>query len=192
MSGAAHVLLVSGSLRQGSTNTAALRTAMVMSPAGVRARLYDGSASLPAFNPDHEAGSLPKPAAELRAAVRAADALVFSVPEYAGGLPGAFKNLLDWLIGDDQPRSLYEKPVGWINVSPRGAVHAYDSLRIVLSYANALVVEEACVHVPISGSGIDAAGLVADPAADRQIVEALAAVAARAVGQSGIEQPRGR
>jgi NAD(P)H-dependent FMN reductase len=191
MSSAAYVLLVSGSLRQVSTNTAALRTAMVMSPAGVRARLYDGLASLPAFNPDDEAGSLAKPAAELRAGVRAADAL-FSVPEYAGGLPGAFKNLLDWLIGDDRPRSLYEKPVGWINVSPRGAVHAYDSLRIVLSYANALVVEEACVHVPISGSGIDAAGLVADPAADRQIVEALAAVAARAVGQSGIEQPRGR
>ena len=44
-----------------------------------------------------------------------------STPEYAGAMPGALKNLLEWLIGDEAPRSIYEKPVGWVNTSPRGA-----------------------------------------------------------------------
>ena len=61
--------------------------------------------------------------AELRAAVRETDAVLFSTPEYAGALPGSFKNLLDWMIGDDKPGSIYEKPVAWINPSAHGAVN---------------------------------------------------------------------
>ena len=131
------ILLVSGSLRRASTNTAVLRTAIATAPDGVIVQFYDDVAALAAFNPDDEEASLPAAAANLREQVRAADALLFSVPEYAGGLPGAFKNLLDWLIGDDQPGSIYEKPVAWINASVRGAVNADASLRLVLSYAHA-------------------------------------------------------
>jgi NAD(P)H-dependent FMN reductase len=38
------VLLISGSLRRGSTNTALLATAREVAPAGVEAILYDGLA----------------------------------------------------------------------------------------------------------------------------------------------------
>jgi NAD(P)H-dependent FMN reductase len=44
----------------------------------------------------------------LRDDIRASDGLLFSTPEYAGGLPGAFKNLLDWTVGDGRPGSMYE------------------------------------------------------------------------------------
>ena len=54
--------------------------------------------------------------------------MLFSTPEYAGALPGSFKNLLDWTVGDDQPGSMNGKPVAWVNVSPRGAEHAHESL----------------------------------------------------------------
>ena len=73
---------------------------------------------------------------------------MFSTPEYAGALPGAFKNLLDWLIGDDEPCSIYNKPVAWINASSRGAVVAHESLHAVLGYAHADIVEAACTHSP--------------------------------------------
>jgi chromate reductase, NAD(P)H dehydrogenase (quinone) len=84
------------------------------------------------------------------------------VPEYAGALPGSFKNALDWLIGDDQPRSISAKPVAWINASIREARHAHESLRLVLSFANAHIVDEACTHIPMKESDVGVDGLVAD------------------------------
>ena len=106
------ILLVSGSLRSNSTNRAVLRTAQV-GARDVTTVLYDELAHLPHFNPDDDADPLPVAAAALREQVRDADTLLFSTPEYAGGLPGSFKNLLDWSIGDAQAGSIYEKPVAW-------------------------------------------------------------------------------
>jgi len=177
MPSACRVLLISGSLRVRSTNTAVLRTARLVAPLGIDAELYDGLAALPAFNPDDDVAPLPEPVESLRAAIRAADALLFSTPEYAGALPGAFKNLLDWTIGDDQPGSIYEKPVAWINAAPRGAVKAHESLAVVLGYAHARVVEPACAYVPVHEGDLDEHGVVSDPAARAAIAASLAALA---------------
>jgi len=181
VSDATQILLISGSLRSRSTSTAALRTAQVCAPDNVEAVFFEGARDLPQFDPDLEAEALPLPVAVLRAGVRRAQALLFSTPEYAGGLPGSFKNVLDWLIGDDQQGSVYEKPVAWINVSPRGAVHAHESLRLVLGYAHADIVEAACVHVPLNHADVGEDGLVSDPAARAAISFAIEQlIAARA------------
>ncbi len=167
------LLLISGSLRDGSTNTAALRAVVRDAPTWVTPHLYDGLARLPAFNPDDDHDPLPGPVADLRAEVHRADALVFSVPEYAGALPGSLKNLLDWLIGDADSRSINGKPVSWINVSSRGAPEAHDSLRRILGYAGAKVIESACVDVPVRQEAIDPDGVVSDPAVRRVLAEAI-------------------
>jgi chromate reductase, NAD(P)H dehydrogenase (quinone) len=172
------ILLISGSLRRMSTNTAAVRTAIAVSPDGVEARLYDGMRTLPHFDPDLDVEPLPPAAAALRSAVRNADALLFSTPEYAGALPGSFKNVLDWMIGDDQRGSIYEKPVAWINASPRGAVLAHESLRLVLGYAHATLVEAACVDVPVHNTDIGVDGLVTDTTACDRIASGMAELAA--------------
>ena len=117
------VLLISGSLRRHSTNTALLRAAQTSAPFGVVTTLYRGLDELPHFNPDDDP-EFHRAVVALRAAIRTADALVFSTPEYAGALPGSFKNLLDWLIGDEREGSIDEKPVSWFNASTRGAAHA--------------------------------------------------------------------
>jgi NAD(P)H-dependent FMN reductase len=176
------ILLVSGSLRARSTNTAVMRTAQLVAPDGVDAVLYRGLRDLPPFDPDDDVVPLPVAVDALRASVRSVDALLFSTPEYAGALPGAFKNLLDWTIGDDQPGSIYEKPVAWINASPREAAHAHESLRIVLGYAHAAIVERACAHIPVTSAEVDEQGLVADPAMRARIEHALTALAEAAVG----------
>ncbi|HZV72879.1 MAG TPA: NADPH-dependent FMN reductase [Conexibacter sp.] len=159
------VLLISGSLRAGSTNGALLRTAQAVAPGGVETLLYAGMAELPHFNPDDDAEGMPvHPAvAELRAAIADADALLLSTPEYAGALPGAFKNLLEWTVGD---AGTYRKPVAWVNTSgaasPTGAADAHDSLRKVLGYVHAEVVEDACARIPVARSAVGADGLIAD------------------------------
>jgi NAD(P)H-dependent FMN reductase len=79
------VLLVSGSTRSGSTNTAALATAAELAPDQVTAVRYGGLASLPAFNPDDDGDRLPEAVADLRERIAAADAVLFCTPEYADG-----------------------------------------------------------------------------------------------------------
>jgi NAD(P)H-dependent FMN reductase len=171
------ILLISGSLRAGSTNSAALRTAAELAPAGAETVTYDGMASLPHFNPDDDAeGAEPHPAvAELRAAIAGADAILVCTPEYAGALPGSFKNLLEWTVGDG---GTYGKPVAWINVSgaaaPTGGADAHDSLRKVLNYTGADIVEAACLRVPMSRQMVDENGLVSDADARAGISRALA------------------
>ena len=182
------LLLISGSLRDGSTNTAALRTVQAVAPAGVEATVYGGMASLPHFNPDDDREGEPvHPAvADLRAAIAAADALVISTPEYAGALPGALKNLLEWTVGD---AGTYRKPVAWLNVAgpaaPTAAADAHASLAKVLGYVGADVVDAACARIPLTRAHVGPDGLVADPGVRAALGAALAALEARAAAGPG-------
>ena len=169
------VLLVSGSLRRGSTNTALLRTAQAQGVPGGDLVLYQGMGQLPHFNPDDDTDPLFPAVAELRALIAASAAVVFSTPEYAGALPGSFKNLLDWTVGGGE---IYQKPVAYLNASgsPTGAAQAHQSLRIVLGYVGAVVVEEACAHIPVPRAAIGADGLIADPDIGERVAGSLAAL----------------
>jgi chromate reductase len=174
----ARLLLVSGSLRAGSTNGAVLATAAEVAPADVETTLFDGLAQLPHFNPDDDFDPLPDPVRALRDALASSDAVLFCTPEYAGALPGSLKNLLDWTIGGGE---MYGKPVAWINVSgpaaPSGGADAHESLRKVLGYAGAQVVESACVHVPVARSVVGDHGVVDDEAIRARIGDAVAELA---------------
>lgn len=81
------ILLIGGSLREGSVNAAVLKTARADAPANVEAILYERLGDLPLFNPDLDRDPLPEPVAHLRANLGAAGAVLFSTPEYAGSLP---------------------------------------------------------------------------------------------------------
>jgi chromate reductase, NAD(P)H dehydrogenase (quinone) len=171
------LLLISGSLRAGSTNAAALRTVAALAPADVETETFAGMGALPHFNPDDDAeGAVLHPAVvELRRAIGAADALLFCTPEYAGDLPGSFKNLLDWTVGGGET---YGMPVAWINVasvaSPTGAADAHASLRRVLGYTGSDIVEDACVRVPVPRDAVGADGLVTDSAIRDVVAGAVA------------------
>jgi NAD(P)H-dependent FMN reductase len=165
-------LLVSGSTRSGSTNTAALITAAALAPPGVTAVLYQGLAGLPAFNPDDDGEFLPEPVAELRREIATADAVLFCTPEYAGTLPGSLKNLLDWTVGGGQ---LHEKPVAWLNVAAANRGQgAQQTLASVLGYVGAVTVEAACRHIPVDRSAIGADGTISDPGFADGLAEAWA------------------
>jgi len=173
------ILLISGSTRRGSGNTAALRTARALAPNGVRAELYEGLAALPAFNPDQDEQP-PGPAAELRAHIAAAGALLFCTPEYAGTLPGSLKNLLDWTVGGGE---IYGKPVGWVNVAVGGrGTGAEEHLAMVLRYVGAVAVAPACIRVPVPRDAIGPDGLIADPEIRTELGAALDALAAHTRG----------
>jgi NAD(P)H-dependent FMN reductase len=159
-------VLIRGSLRSQSVNRAVIATAAEIAPAGARAAIYKRLGELPHFNPDDDRDPLPEAVADLRK-----DAVLFSTPEYAGSLPGAFKNLLDWAVGGS---GLYRLPAGWINPSTLGgAQDTYHALRIVLGRAGADIVESACRDIPVSREAVGADGLIENPEIRAAITQVL-------------------
>jgi chromate reductase len=173
-----HLLTVCGSLRGRSTNSAVLRTVPAVAPTDVEVDSYDRLGDLPHFNPDDDRDPLPAAVADLRERLGRADAVLLCTPEYAGALPGSFKNLLDWSVGAE---AMYRKPLAWINASwaSTGAANAHASLRIVLGYLNVDLVEDACVHIPVGRDLVGADGLVHDPATRTAIAAAVRALVRR-------------
>jgi chromate reductase len=170
------ILLISGSTRGRSTNTALLRTAQQVVPAGTTGVLFGGMIDLPHFNPDDDRDPLPAAIAELRTEIARAQAVLFSTPEYAGALPGSFKNLLDWTVGGGE---IYRKPVAWINASssPTGAADAHASLRRVLGYLSVDLVEPACVHIPVARTDLGEDGTIGSPSIRDRLTEVLTTLA---------------
>src|SRR5215212_5618524 len=162
-----NVVLISGSTRSGSTNTAALRTLAELEIPGVAATLWDRLVDVPAFVPDDDAEP-PHSVSALRFLLASADAVVFCTPEYAGTLPGSFKNAIDWLVGSGE---LYRKPVAWINVAAPGrGTGAEATLAAVLGYVDADVVEAACSRIEVRRDVVGDDGLVHDPGVRAQLV----------------------
>ncbi|HVR39095.1 MAG TPA: NAD(P)H-dependent oxidoreductase [Thermoanaerobaculia bacterium] len=141
------IIAISGSLRSNSSNAALLRAAARVAPEGVEVAMYAGVGTLPHFNPDLDAeGSEPPPAVrELRKLLIGADAVLISSPEYAHGVPGALKNLLDWLVsvGD-----LVGKPVALLNAAPVGGQYAQESLLETLRTMNWNFIDDASLMKP--------------------------------------------
>lgn len=170
------ILTISGSLRAASSNSRLLRAAAGLAPAGVELVAYDGLATLPYFTPDLDGDDLPGPVAALRAAIGDARAVVISSPEYAHGVPGVLKNALDWLVsGPEVPG----RPFALWNASPR-SVHAQASLAETLRTMSALLVEDACIAVPLAGRDLDEAGIVAASEIAEPLRAALRVIVERA------------
>ena len=182
------LLLICGSLRSGSTNGALLQTVASLLPVDVVADVYAGMGALPQFNPDNDQDPLPPTVTDLRARIAAADAILFSTPEYAGAMPGSLKNLLDWTVGGVE---ISEKPASWINTStsPAGASATYESLTTVLRYTGANVIEAACVRIPITRDAVDADGLIHDARLCDQIGAAVAALLAAGASVTAADPP---
>jgi chromate reductase len=138
------VLGISGSLRRDSHNTALLRHAGELFEAqGAEFEIYDGLRDIPPFDEDDEL--FPADAvARLRAAIRDADAVFFTTPEYNSSIPGALKNALDWVSRPFATNPMRNKPVAVVGASAGmfGAVWAQAELRKVLATMGARVAED--------------------------------------------------
>src|SRR5580692_8530864 len=90
------ILGISGSLRRASYNSALLRAATKLMPPDTT--LEVGSIrGIPLYDGDVEAQGIPATVAQLKEAIVAADGVLLVTPEYNNGIPGVFKNTIDWL-----------------------------------------------------------------------------------------------
>ncbi len=111
---------ISGSLRQGSFNTALLRAAGDLMPDGATLEIRS-IAEIPLYNGDLEQrDGVPAAVTALKEAIAAADGLLIATPEYNNSIPGVLKNTIDWLSrpASDIPRVFGAKPVALMGASP--------------------------------------------------------------------------
>lgn len=170
------VLGISGSLRKASYNTAALRAARELAPAGIVIELAE-IGDIPIYNEDLRAAGLPASMERLRAQMRAADALLFVTPEYNYSIPGVLKNAIDWASRPpDQPFD--GKPVAIMGVtgSLLGTARAQYHLRQMLVWLNAFPINKPEVFIGQAASKFDGDGRLTDETTRglvRQLLEAL-------------------
>ncbi len=157
------VLGVAGSLRQGSLNRALLRAAVQRAPAGMTIEAFD-LIEVPLYNGDVEAAGDPPGVATLKAAIRAADAVLFATPEYNHGVPAAMKNAVDWASRPPRDAALNGKPVGVIGASPgqTGTARAQTQLRQAFGFTNSFCMPQPELLVFRAHEKFDAAGELVD------------------------------
>jgi NAD(P)H-dependent FMN reductase len=113
---------VSGSLRARSLNSALLRAARSLMPKDSELDVAS-IADIPLYNGDDEAASgLPAAVVALKESLAKADGVLLATPEYNNGIPGVFKNAIDWASrpANDIPRIFGGRPFAVIGASPGG------------------------------------------------------------------------
>lgn len=170
------ILAISGSLKSTSTNSALLRACAALAPASMQFHFYDQQiGALPHFRPDLDEEGMTPPAevAELRRLLAQSDAVLISCPEYAHGVPGSFKNALDWLVSTSE---LTDKPLALLMASPSGAPYARAALvPTLLVMGCRLVFDESLLF---ARRHLDADDRLVDDRLQQQVERALEALAA--------------
>lgn len=168
-----NVLGISGSLRQGSYNTMALRAAQKLAPAGMKIDIAD-IGRIPLYNDDVRAAGEPAEVAALKAQVRAADAVLLVTPEYNFSIPGVLKNMLDWMSRPPEP-PFDGKVVAIMGASPGpvGTARVQYDLRKVLVFMNTFTVNKPEVFISSCASKFNAQGELTDEATAKFIGDLL-------------------
>ena len=167
------ILAISGSLRAASHNTALLRAAAELAPEGVELELYEGLELLPPYNEDWDTDDPPIEVARLREVIEAADAVLFSTPEFNGTMSGQMKQVVDWASRPHGTEAaLWGKPVAVIgaSVTDYGAIWAQDHLRRSLGLAGARVLDS---EFPVAAAPqlFDEQGRLTDPETRERVAE---------------------
>jgi chromate reductase, NAD(P)H dehydrogenase (quinone) len=175
------ILAVSGSLRESSFNTSLLRAALEAAPDGVELELWEGLGELPLYDEDLDSDA-PESVRRLREDWAAADAILFSTPEYNGSIPGGLKNAIDWASRPRLEAVLRNKPVAVVGASTGqfGALWAQQDLKRILGVAGARVVG---TEIPVGRAHerFDADGRLLDGEVFEQLRLHLTTLASEAV-----------
>lgn len=156
------ILALCGSLREDSSNAGIIKVISKMLPGHIRMLGYNGIASLPHFDGNEEAA---QSVIEFRNAITAADGILICSPEYAFGVPGSFKNALDWTVSSG---SLSEKPAALITAST-GGEKAHAAMLNILTALNAKLIQETTLLISFIRAKLNSNGEITDEKTDQQL-----------------------
>ena len=183
------ILGISGSLRAGSFNTALLRAAEKSAGEGIAfetATLH----GIPLYDGDVETASgVPDTVSALKERIVGSDGVLLVTPEYNNGVPGVFKNAIDWLSrpAGDIPRVFGGKPFALIGASPGGfgTILSQNHWLPVLKTLGVDLWAGSRLYVSRAAQAFDANGELVDDKVSAQLAEFVKGFAEFAAGKSG-------
>ncbi|NTW49894.1 MAG: NAD(P)H-dependent oxidoreductase [Chlorobiales bacterium] len=169
-----HILGIAGSLRRESYNRAALRAAGQLLPEDATLEIFDLE-GIPVFNQDLEK-PLPERVAELKAAIRKADAILIATPEYNYSIPGVLKNAIDWASRPYGESAWFGKPAAIMgaSVGKLGTARAQYHLRQMFVFLNVHALNQPEVMIGNAAEQFDAQGNLTNEMSKKLIRELLA------------------
>ena len=164
------IVAMSGSLRRKSLNTALLRAAQGLLPAGVTMDIL-AIDHLPLYNADLEVDGPPEAVAVLKQSISDADGVLIATPEYNYSIPGPLKNAIDWASRPGYRSPFANKPVAIMGASPSpvGAARAQGQLKQVLLGMIAQVFPFPEVTVSMAAERFDDDGQLTDARTREQL-----------------------
>ena len=167
------ILGIAGSLRKDSYNRAALRAAQQLAPEGATIEIFEIN-EIPGFNQDEEQNP-PAKVTELKAKVRAADAILFVTPEYNYSIPGVLKNAIDWASRPYGDSAWDGKPVAVMGASVGvfGTARAQYHLRQCFVFLNMYPVNRPEVMIGNAAERFDGEGNLIDETSKKLISQLL-------------------
>lgn len=170
------VLAISGSLRSGSFNTAALRAAIDLAPVGMQIEMAN-IADIPLYNDDDYVQGFPAPVERLREQIRAADALLLVTPEYNYSIPGVLKNAIDWVSRPpEQPFAGKPAAIMGASSSRLGTARAQYHLRQSMVFLDVHLLNRPEVMIAGAAQLFDPQGALTDEPTREYIRALLAAL----------------
>jgi chromate reductase len=160
--GCVTILGIAGSLRRASYNRSLLRIAQSLTPRDATLEIFQID-DIPGFSQDLELNP-PAKVAELKARVRAADAILFATPEYNYSIPGVLKNAIDWASRPYGDSAWDGKPVAVIGASigMTGTARAQYHLRQSFVFLNMYPLNQPEVMIANAASKFDEQGNFTD------------------------------
>lgn len=170
------ILGISGSLRKGSYNTAALRAVQELLPQGVTLEIFD-LAPLPMYNEDLE--PFPPAVRAFRERIAQSDALLIATPEYNHSISGVLKNALDWASCPPDP-PCENKPVAIFGASTGrfGTLRAQLHLREICAALGMLVLPKPELFIAQAREKFDEQGHLIDVQTRERLRALVAALTA--------------
>lgn len=169
---------ISGSLRRHSYNAGLLRAARDLMPGGVTFEIAT-IAGIPLYDADVEAADgLPAAVSTLKEAIAGADGVLLATPEYNNGIPGVFKNAIDWASRPpaDIGKVFGGRKLALIGASPGGfgTILAQNGWLPVLRTLGADLWPGGRLMVPGAGKAFDEEGNLVDEAIRERLAKFLA------------------
>ncbi|MDE0943473.1 MAG: NAD(P)H-dependent oxidoreductase [Alphaproteobacteria bacterium] len=167
------ILGISGSLRADSFNTALLRIAQKVAPAGMEIEIADIKA-FPVYDEDIYVNGFPDAVATFRAQIAAADGFLFATPEYNYGMSGVIKNAIDWASRPpEQPFDGKAMAMLGASAGKLGTALAQQQLRQVLVGLNGQIATKPQVFIGGAFQAFDENGALLDDTANGLIGQLL-------------------
>jgi chromate reductase len=166
------ILGVSGSIRPGSHNLAALKAAREVLPGDAALDIVD-MLNIPVYSEEVLKAGFPAAVQNFRERAAAADAVLFASPEYNYSISSSLKATLEWSSRPPNP-PLGGKPCAIMgaSTSPLGTLRGQSHLRQVCVSLNLIPLNAPTVDIAEAQKKFDANGTLTD-AATRELIRRL-------------------